>query len=79
MALWQYADYITLDGADRLTRLQLHIVEVSNHTIGTAARSKSVSAVDQQYLASLRKEEKELKDQRDGNNFARNKTRFGRG
>lgn len=57
---WAYSNWITLDGADRLTRLRLHIQEVSDFTQGTAARGISVTAVDQQYLANLMKEEKEL-------------------
>lgn len=79
MATWQYADYITLDGTDRLTRLRLHIQEVSQHVMGTGARSKSVTAVDSNYLESLRTEETRLTDRRDGRDFARNVTRFGRG
>lgn len=79
MAVWTYADYITLDGSDRLTRLRLHIVEVSQHVMGTASRSKSVSAADTNYLASLRREENELTNRRDGRDFARNHARFKRG
>lgn len=57
---WTYADWITLDGAARLTRLRLHIEEVSNFTQGTATRGQSVTPVDPQYLQTLLKEEKEL-------------------
>lgn len=79
MALWQYSNWITLDGADRLTRLRLHIDEVSQHIMGTASRSKSVTQVDQGYLARLQAEERRLTDMRDGSDFARNRASFGRG
>lgn len=79
MAVWTYADYITLDGSDRLTRLRLHIQEVSQHVMGTATRNKSVSAADTNYIAALKREERELADRRDVRDFARNHARFGRG
>lgn len=57
---WTYSDWITLSGADRLTRLRLHIQEVSDFTQGTMTRGQSVTAVDTNYLATLMREEKEL-------------------
>lgn len=57
---WTYSNWITLDGSERLTRLRLHIQEVSDFTQGTSLRGQSVTAVDTQYLANLMKEEKEL-------------------
>lgn len=61
MAVWIYSDWITLsDRAERLTRLRLHIQEVSERLFSTASRSKSVSAVQEGYLDRLSKAEAEL-------------------
>lgn len=78
MATWLYADYVTLDGAERLTRLRLHIAEVSQRVMGTTSRAAGVTAVDTNYLQSLRAEEQRLTDRRDTRAFARNKAKFGR-
>ena len=79
---WQYSDYITLEGAARLTRLRLHIQEVSNFTQGTSTRGKSMTAVDPQYLGRLQKMEEELATRLNtgssGSNFARNNLAFRR-
>ena len=74
---WQYADWITLDDQSaRLTRLRLHIVEVSKRVIGTATRSQSVTAANQQYLDGLRADEKTLISSVSRPSMARNKTRI---
>lgn len=78
MATWVYADWITYDGTDRLTRLRLHIAEVSQRTMGTSARGNSVTTVDPQYLASLQREEQRLTERRDFNAAARNRAKFSR-
>ena len=58
---WQYADYISYtDNSSRLARLRLHIQEVAQRTISIEGRSSTVSAVNQQYLNSLKGEETEL-------------------
>lgn len=61
--MWTYSDYITLtDQAAKLTRLRLHIQEVSDsigREISGDGKSKSENNITQ-YLAELRKEEKEL-------------------
>lgn len=75
--MWQYADWITLDDlAARLTRLRLHIVEVSNHVLGTSSRSTSVTAANQGYLDGLRKDEATLMASVSRPSMARNKTRI---
>ncbi len=62
---WDYSDYITYERGDstRLTRLRLHIQEVSDFisTGSVTLEGQSVSKGDlQRYLADLRDEEKEL-------------------
>ena len=79
MALFEFADYTQYDGEERLTRLQKHITEVSQHVLGTTARSKSVTAVPPDYLNQLKLEEQQLINRRDTRNFARNVVQFGRG
>jgi hypothetical protein len=75
--MWSYADWITLDDqAARLTRLRLHIVEVSQHIQGTSTRGQSVTAVDQRYLQGLRDDEKTLTGTVSRPSIARNKARF---
>ena len=78
MATWAYADWITYDGADRLTRLRLHIAEVSQRTMGTSARGNSVTTVDPQYLQGLLKEESKLTERQNVNSYARNRAQFSR-
>lgn len=79
---WTYSDWITLDGSERLTRLRLHIQEVSDFTQGISTRGQSATAVDPQYLANLMREEKELKTQQagdgSGGGFARSRIKFTR-
>lgn len=60
--MWTYDDYITLDGAARLTRLRLHIQEVSQRIRNsTSADGKSSdSHTLETYWEKLREEEKEL-------------------
>lgn len=79
MALFEFADYTQYDGDERLTRLQKHITEVSQHILGTSARSKSVTPVPPSYLQQLKSEEQQLINRRDTRNFARNHATFGRG
>lgn len=57
---WTYSDYITFDGAERLTRLRLHIQEVSDFVQGVSERGTSATAVDTNYLQTLLKKEEEL-------------------
>lgn len=77
---WQYADWITLDGPERLARLRLHIVEVSNFTQGLSTRGQSVTAVDTMYLQGLMKKESELESRTagdgSGGGFARSKIKY---
>lgn len=74
---WQYADWITLDDqAARLTRLRLHIVEVSQHIQGTSQRGTAVTAADQLYLKGLRDDEKTLTGTVSRPSIARNKARI---
>lgn len=79
---WTYSDWITLEGEARLTRLRLHIQEVSDFTQGTSTRGRSVTQVDPQYLANLMKEEKALyatvQGANSGGSFARNNLTFRR-
>jgi hypothetical protein len=59
---WTYSDYITLDGSAKLTRLRLHIQEVSDKVtqeVGGGGYNRSSSAV-QQYLKTLKDEELQL-------------------
>jgi hypothetical protein len=75
--MWVYADWITLDDqASRLVRLRLHIVEVSQHVMGTSARGTSVTAADQRYLAGLRDTEEKLTGSVSRPSIARNKGRI---
>lgn len=65
---WDYSDWVTLSGTTRLTRLQLHIQEVSNkltENYSIAGRSKQVDPL-QKYLDSLYERENQL-----GGNAAR--------
>lgn len=77
---WTYSDWITLDGSERLTRLRLHIQEVSDFTQGTSTRGMSATAVDTQYLANLMKKEEALASQLTGDGsgggFARSNIKF---
>ncbi len=77
---WTYSDWITLDGADRLTRLRLHIQEVSNHTQGISNRGQSATQVDTNYLAALMRQEGELAKQVNpggiGGGFGRSNIKF---
>lgn len=79
---WQYADYISLDDPTaRLARLRLHIQEVAQRTIAIEGRSQNVTAVNQSYLDSLKKEERELNQQINGasySTFRRNSITFRR-
>lgn len=77
--MWQYADWITLDDpAARLERLRLHIVEVTQRTMGTSSRGQAVTAVDTNYLKGLREDESKLQSEagRGRPGMARNKTRI---
>lgn len=75
--MWTYNDWITYDDlAVRLARLRLHIVEVSNHIMGTSTRGQSVTAADQQYLAGLRTTETQLTSTVSRPSIARNKAKF---
>lgn len=79
---WDYADYISLDDPSaRLARLRLHIQEVAQRTISIEGRSRTVSAVNQNYLDSLKKEEQQLNQQVNGSSyshFRRNSIEFRR-
>lgn len=75
--MWTYSDWITHDDqATRLQRLRLHIVEVTNHIMGTAARGQSVTAVDPQYLGRLQAQEVALTNSVSRPSIARNKVRI---
>ena len=75
--MWTYADWITYDDlTTRLTRLRLHIVEVSQHVMGTSTRGQSVTAADQRYLADLRSTETQLMSTVSRPSIARNKAKF---
>lgn len=75
--MWSYADWITLDDLTaRLTRLRLHIVEVSQHIMGTSTRGQSVTAANQEYLNGLRATEATLMSTVTRPSIARNKARF---
>ncbi|QDT95543.1 hypothetical protein [Gimesia aquarii] len=82
MTTWQYADYMSEpDVSSRLSRLRLHIQEVAQRTVAIEGRSKNVSAVDAQYLNSLRSEEKQLTEVVDAaqySTFRRNHVTFRR-
>lgn len=68
---WEYADYISLnDPSARLERLRLHIQEVAQRTIAIEGRSQNVTAVNQNYLDSLKKEETQLNQQVNGSSFS---------
>jgi hypothetical protein len=60
---WTYSDWITqTTDSTRLTRLRLHIQEVSDkitQEVSSGGNSRSSSAL-QAYLADIRKEEKSL-------------------
>lgn len=73
-ATWTYADWIQLDDKSaRLTRLRLHITEVSQHIMGFSARGQSVTAASERYLAGLKVDEQQLDRTVNGRNLARNK------
>lgn len=75
--MWTYADWITFnDLTTRLTRLRLHIVEVSQHVMGTSTRGQSVTAADQRYLAELRTTEATLDRTVNRPGIARNKAQI---
>lgn len=58
---WTYADWITkTDASERLTRLRLHIQEVSQKTIGAKTRTGAFFPVDPTYLKGLKDDEKQL-------------------
>ncbi len=81
MALWTYADWVTqTDKSTRLTRLRLHIEEVSQRIMSLRSRSgRGVDAPDQSYLDSLRDEERRLAvEVEEKSGFARNLARFQR-
>lgn len=75
--MWTYADWITYDDlATRLARLRLHIVEVSQHVMGTSTRGQSVTAADQRYLSELRASEAQLTTSVSRPGIARNKAQI---
>ena len=77
MAYWTYADWITYDDlTTRLERLRLHIVEVSQHVVGSSLRGRSVTPANQKYLTELRAEEKTLTGSISRPSIARNKAKF---
>ena len=81
MATWNYADYVTYtDDAERLTRLRLHIAEVSQRIVSVEARSSKVTPVEVSYLQQLKNEEQALipRTESTSSGFARNYGRFRR-
>ncbi len=59
---WTYSDYVTLDGSARLTRIRLHIQEVSDRiteNYSVANRSKQVDPLEK-YLERMQDQEKAL-------------------
>lgn len=67
MATWTYSDYITLDGAARLTRLRLHIKEVTDSlrdpaSVASDGHSMSKDDLDL-YVQGLKREELEMRNQ----------------
>ncbi len=64
MAPWTYADWITqTDQTTRLTRLRLHISEVSQKTVGSKTRTGAYFPVDTNYLKMLTDNETKLAKQ----------------
>lgn len=60
MAQWTYSDWIIQAAdADRLTRLRLHIQEVSEYVLRTQAENFE-SELDRFYLPLLHKEERRI-------------------
>lgn len=79
MALWTYADWVTYPtGSDRLTRLRLHIQEVSQYSLASKTRKGEVSAVTPEYMQSLQAEERRLTPAVEGRSLVRNLARFAR-
>lgn len=59
---WTYSDYVNLDGSARLTRLRLHVQEVSDfitENYSTPGFSKQVDPLEK-YLERLQDQEKAL-------------------
>lgn len=79
MAQWTYSDWITqTNQATRLTRLRLHIQEVSEKTLGSKTRTGAYFPVSDEYLKSLKDDEKTLAKQVEAStvpSFARSLTR----
>ena len=60
MAQWIYSDWITQAAdSDRLTRLRLHIQEVSEYVLRTQAEGFE-SELNREYMPELMKEERRL-------------------
>jgi hypothetical protein len=61
MATWTYSDWVTQTvDSTRLTRLRLHIQEVSENILGAKTRNGAFFPPDQGYLDSLMGKEKTL-------------------
>ena len=64
---WQYSDYVTLAGNERLVRLRLHVKEVSDHLSGLLSRSISDMSYSkyniQEYLRQIKIELQDLERQ----------------
>lgn len=61
MAAWAYSDWVTkTDPSDRLTRLRLHIQEVSEAIQDVSGGGRSIGGVPHQYLEQLREDERKL-------------------
>jgi hypothetical protein len=73
MAVWQYNDWITQsDQTTRLTRLRLHIAEVSEKLLGFKRNNAAHFPVDQDYLKQLMAQESALSAAVEQSGFWRN-------
>ncbi len=82
MPLWTYADWITYSDADlsaKLTRLRLHIQEVSQRVAAVEGRTHKMTEANQDYLQALLKREKELAEEVVPRGRRRNIGEFSRG
>lgn len=77
MALWQYADYDSYTGAEKLEKLRAHLAEVRQRLLGTSSRGHAVTALPPNYLENLKSEETALAAElRTGGRMASNNVKF---
>lgn len=75
--VFNYADYDSYTGAEKLSKLRSHMAEVRQFLLGMSSRSKSVTPLPPNYLQNLKAEEDKLVAQSQSTRMQSNNARFG--